>query len=118
MIKLVKIQLHEHVKQQDIGPNEYATYSYSADAKGKLGVYLMAASLLSFLDAAAAGFDYNVLGIRGDVTEWTDQEWETKQIPKDHHGDCTIPECDTYQGKTYPELNINSPELYIPIVLL
>ena len=88
-----------------IGPNEYATYSYSADAKGKLGVYLMAASLLSFLDAAAAGFDYNVLGIRGDVTEWTDQEWETKQIPKDHHGDCTIPECDTYQGKTYPELN-------------
>lgn len=93
------------VEKLPIGPNEYATYSYSGQASGKKGVYLMAASLLSFLDAAQAGFDYNVLGIRGDVTEWSDEEWKTKKIPKDHHGDCTMPECDKYEGKTYPELN-------------
>ena len=93
------------VTKLPIGPNEYATYSYSGDAKGKQGAYMMAASLLSFLDAAQAGFDYNVLGIRGDVTGWTDEEWKSKRIPKDWHGDCTMPECDTYQGKTYPELN-------------
>ena len=93
------------VTKLPIGPNEYATYSYSGNAKGKLGVYMMAASLLSFLDAAQAGFDYNVLAIRGDVTNWTDEEWKTKRIQKDHHGDCTMPECDKYEGKTYPELN-------------
>ena len=93
------------VEKLPIGPNEYATYSYGGNAKGKLGVYLMAASLVSYLDAADAGFDYNVFGIRGDVTEWTDEEWKTKKIPKDHHGDCPASLCDKWEGKTYPELN-------------
>ena len=94
------------VELLDIAPNPFAAYSYSDKAKGKIGVYLIAASLLSFLDAAAANFDYNVLGIRGDVTDWGKEDgFNTKGVPKDHHGDCTLPECDKYQGKTYPELN-------------
>lgn len=89
-----------------IDPNAYATYSYEDKAKGKKGVYLMAASLISYLDAGKAGFDFNVMGIRGDITPWgTKEGFESKGVPKDHHGDCTIPECDTWQGKTYPELN-------------
>ena len=91
-----------------IDPNAYATYSYSDNAKGKKGVYLMAASLISYLDAGKANFDFNVMGIRGDITPWGKKDgFESKGVPKDHHGDCTIPECDTWQGKTYPELNQN-----------
>ena len=93
------------VTKLGIGPNEYATYSYESGG-GKLGVYLMAASLISYLDAGNAKFDFNVMGIRGDITSWgTEEGFKTKGVPKDHHGDCTIPECDTWQNKTYVELN-------------
>lgn len=95
------------VTKLGIGPNEYATYSYQ-QGQGKLGVYLMAASLISYLDAGNAKFDFNVMGIRGDVTPWgTEEGFKTKGVPKDKHGDCTIPECDTWQNKTYVELNQN-----------
>ena len=94
------------VETLGIAPGPFAEYSYSSKAKGKSGVYLMAASLVSFLDAAQANFDYNVFGIRGDVSSWgTEEGFKTKGVPKDHHGDCIMPECDTYAGKTYPELN-------------
>lgn len=94
------------VNKLGIAPGPFADYSYSSEAKGKAGVYLMAASLVSFLDAAEANFDYNVFGIRGDVTSWgTEEGFKTKGVPKDHHGDCTLATCDKYQGKTYPELN-------------
>lgn len=94
------------VENLGIAPGPFADYSYSDKAKGKIGVYLMAASLVSFLDAGAANFDYNVFGIRGDVSDWGKEDgFNTKGVPKDHHGDCTMPECDKYQGKTYPELN-------------
>lgn len=94
------------VENLGIAPGPFADYSYSDKAKGKIGVYLMAASLVSFLDAGAANFDYNVFGIRGDVSDWGKENgFNTKGVPKDHHGDCTMPECDKYQGKTYPELN-------------
>ena len=90
-----------------IDPNAYASYSYGSQAKGKIGVYLMAGSLLSFLDGADNGFDYNIFGIRGDVSDTlgTTAGFQSNGVPKDHHGDCTMPECDKYQGKTYPELN-------------
>lgn len=97
------------VETLGIAPGPFADYSYGKngkDPKGKIGVYLMAASLVSFLDAAKASFDFNVFGIRGDVSEWGKEEgFKTKGVPKDHHGDCTLPECNTHQGKTYPELN-------------
>lgn len=89
-----------------IGPGEFANYSYTEQGKGKIGVYLMAASLVSYLDAGDANFDFNVMGIRGDVTSWgTEQGFKTKGVPKDHHGDCIHPQCDSMQGKTYVELN-------------
>lgn len=94
------------VETLGIAPGPFAEYSYSNKAQGKVGVYLMAASLVSFLDAAQANFDYNVFGIRGDVSSWgTEEGFKTKGVPKDHHGDCIMAECDTYAGKTYPELN-------------
>lgn len=94
------------VETLGIAPGPFAEYSYSSKAQGKTGVYLMAASLVSFLDAAQANFDYNVFGIRGDVSSWgTEEGFKTKGVPKDHHGDCIMAECDTYAGKTYPELN-------------
>ena len=94
------------VETLGIAPGPFAEYSYSSKAQGKVGVYLMAASLVSFLDAAQANFDYNVFGIRGDVSSWgTEEGFKAKGVPKDHHGDCIMAECDTYASKTYPELN-------------
>lgn len=94
------------VEKLPIGPNEFASYSYSDKAKGKQGVYLMAASLVSFLDASDANFDYNVFGIRGDVSSYgTKDGFQSKGVPKDHHGDCIHSRCDELAGKTYPELN-------------
>lgn len=94
------------VRRLGIAPGPFADYSFTSEAKGKAGVYLMAASLVSMIDASHANFDYNVFGIRGDVTSWgTEEGFKTKGVPKDHHGDCTYAECDTYQGKTYPQLN-------------
>ena len=105
-VKSVLEQGGYKVQNLNIDPNAFATYSYTGDAKGKIGVYLMAGSLISYLDAASGNFDYNILGIRGDVSSLgTKNGFQTKGVPKDHHGDCTIPECDQHQGKTYPQLN-------------
>ena len=51
-----------------IAPGPFGNYSYTEAAKGKIGVYLMAGSLVSFLDAANSNFDYTVVGIRGDAS--------------------------------------------------
>lgn len=88
-----------------IGPNDFANYSYGSDASGNAGVYLMAASLISYLDAADAGFAYNVLGIRGDVTGWSDAEWAQKPVPQDHDGNYSHRNYDKCAGMTYPQLN-------------
>lgn len=97
------------VETLGIAPGPFADYSYGKngkDPKGKVGVYLMAASLVSYLDGANASFDYNVFGIRGDVSEFGKEEgFKTKGVPKDHHGDCPASLCDKWAGKTYPELN-------------
>lgn len=91
----------------DIAPGPFANYSYSSDAKGKVGVYLMAGSLVSYLDAADANFDYNVFGIRGDISEslGTKEGFAKNKVPPDHDG-CAHPKCGEYGNKyTYPELN-------------
>ena len=110
-VKSILEQAGYQVEALPIGPNDFADYSYGnggKDPKGKIGVYLMAASLISYLDAADAKFDYNVLGIRGDVTGWTNEEWKSKEVPKDHDGNYSHPRYDECAGKTYPQLN----ELY------
>lgn len=99
-------QAGHNVNNLGIDPNSFANYSYGSEAKGKVGVYLMAASLISFLDASDAGFDYNILGIRGDVTEHgTEQGFKTLGVPQDHDGNYSHPRYDECAGKTYPELN-------------
>ena len=89
-----------------IAPGPFADYSYTERGKGKIGVYLMAGSLVSYLDAGNSNFDFSVVGIRGDVTSYgTEQGFKTQGVPKDKHGDCPSDLCDPWQGKTYAELN-------------
>lgn len=95
------------VEVLSIGPNPFSVYSYSSKAKGKIGVYLMAASLISFLDAAAANFDYNYFIIRSDASRTikTEAAFNSRGIPKDWDGNYSIAGYNKAAGKTYPELN-------------
>lgn len=94
------------VEKLGIDPNSFANYSYKSEAKGKVGVYLMAASLISFLDATDGNFDFNVFGIRGDVTSWgTEEGFKTKGVHKDPDGSYSHRYYDECNGMTYPQLN-------------
>lgn len=97
------------VEKLTIGPSPFANYSYGhngAQPKGKIGVYLMAGSLVSYVDAADAYFDYNVFGIRGDISEFGKENvFSREKVPPDHDG-CSHPKCSEYGNKkSYPELN-------------
>lgn len=95
-----------NVTKLGIGPNYFASYSYSKKAKGKIGVYLMAGSLFSVADlhGGNTNFKYAYFGIRGDVSNRfkTQNDFDTKIVNKD--SDCTSI-CDKYAGNTYPKLN-------------
>lgn len=97
------------VEKLPIGPNEFATYSYdSTKAKGKIGVYLIAVGLTSICDLydGNTSFDYTYFGIRGGLNGIdTQEEFQTKAVHVDRHGDCTTASCTTFNGKTYPEIN-------------
>lgn len=97
------------VEKLSIGPNFFAKYSYSSKAKGKIGIYLMAASLVSVVDLydGNTNFKYAYFGIRGDVSSLvkSEDDLNTKKIPKDHHGDCTTKRCNEWAGKTYAQIN-------------
>lgn len=97
------------VEKLAIGPNEFATYSYdSSKAKGKIGVYLIAVGLTSICDLydGNTSFDYAYFGIRGGLNGIdTQEEFQTKAVHVDRHGDCTTASCTTFNGKTYPEIN-------------
>ena len=97
------------VEKLPIGPNEFATYSYdSTKAKGKIGVYLIAVGLTSICDLydGNTSFDYAYFGIRGGLNGIdTQEEFQTKAVHVDRHGDCTAASCATFNGKTYPEIN-------------
>ena len=92
-----------------ISATPFGVYGYQNKAKGKIGVYLMAASLVSVTDVASSGwkFKHTYFGIRSDASRSikSQKNFETKGIPKDHHGDCTNSFCDKWQGKTYPQIN-------------
>lgn len=109
-VEQVLTQSGYQVEKLSIGPSPFANYSYGHDGKqpkGKIGIYLMAASLVSYLDAAEAGFDYNIFVIRGDASSLitSEEDINTKGIPKDHHGDCPASLCDPYAGWTFAKLN-------------
>ena len=96
------------VKTLAINPSDFANYGYTSKAKGKIGIYLMAASLVSVTDVMSSGwyYDKTFFGIRGDISKINSKKrFENTGIPKDHHGDCTNSYCDKWQGKTYPEIN-------------
>jgi len=97
------------VEKLDIGPNAFASYSYSGKAKGKIGIFLIAAGLTALCDLydGNTSFKYAYFGIRGDIGNGISSmnDFNTKGIHKDHHGDCISKSCNSFNGKTYPQIN-------------
>jgi hypothetical protein len=97
------------VEKTPIGPNAFASYSYSDQAKGKQGVFLIAAGLTAIVDAwyGNISFDYCVFGIRQHLNGIDSQaDMSTKPISADRHGDCLpVEECNKLVGHTYDEIN-------------
>lgn len=89
-----------------VDSNAFASASYSKKNKGKIGVYLMAASVFSVADFAfgSTQMKYAYFGIRGDASPSikTENDFKTKKIRPDN--DCTSI-CNKLAGKTYPEMN-------------
>ena len=97
------------VEKLTIGPNYFASYSYSSQAKGKIGIFLIAAGLTALCDLydGNTNFKYAYFGIRGDIGNGiaSMNDFKSKGIHKDHHGDCISKSCNTFNGKTFPEIN-------------
>ena len=106
--KMLEEQGHS-VEKLSIGPNHFASYSYSGSASGKIGVFLIAAGLTALCDLydGNTNFKFAYFGIRGDIGNGIGsmQDFKTKGIHKDHHGDCISKSCDPFDGKTFPEIN-------------
>ena len=79
------------VTKLPVGSNDFASASYSKSNKGKIGVYLMAASVFSVADFAygSTQMKYAYFGIRGDASPSikTQHDFDTKKINPDN--DCT-----------------------------
>lgn len=98
------------VEKLGIGPNQFASYSYSSKAKGKIGVFLIASGITAIADLydGNTNFKYAYFGIRGDLKQprlSTMDEFNKSPIHKDKHGDCISKSCDSLNGKTYPQMN-------------
>ena len=98
------------VEKLTIGPNYFASYSYSNNAKGKIGVFLIASGITAIADLydGNTNFKYAYFGIRGDLKQprlSTMAEFKSSPIHKDKHGDCVSRSCDSLNGKTYPQMN-------------
>lgn len=100
------------VEKLEVGPNPYANYTYGKNGKnpkGKVGVYLMAGSLVSVTDAyeSSPGFDYNYFVIRGDESRRfkSQNDFNTKGVNKDPDGSYSGKYYDAWAGKTYVEIN-------------
>ena len=97
------------VEQLQIGPTPFGVYGYQGKAKGKIGVYIMAASLVSVTDLAPGSgwnFDKTIFIIRSDVSRInTEAKFNSYGINRDPDGDCNNQWCHKWQGKTYPQIN-------------
>lgn len=99
------------VEKLGIAPGPFADYSYSSNAQGKYGVYLMADSIVSIADYSGAtgganssgnSFKMGVFGIRTDVIpKLAGDGWNKYPISPD--SDCTDV-CNKIAHKTYPEI--------------
>ena len=95
------------VEKLAIEPNAFASYSYdSSKAKGKIGIYLIAAGTYSIGDATYGNtsFDYNYFGIRPECSpNWEAEDFDTKPIGSD--ADTRGGVTDKIAGKTFKEIN-------------
>ena len=95
------------VEKLEIEPNAFASYSYdSSKAKGKIGIYLIAAGTYSIGDATYGNtsFDYNYFGIRPECSpNWEVEDFDTKPIGSD--ADTRGGVTDKIAGKTFKEIN-------------
>lgn len=91
------------VEKLSIGPNYFASYDYSSDAKGKIGIYLIASGIFSIADAyyGSGQFDNYIFGIRGD---FGDKGATCFDCPIRADADCTSI-CDELDGKTFNQMN-------------
>ena len=91
------------VEKLSIGPNYFASYDYSSNARGKIGIYLIASGIFSIADAAygSGQFDNYVFGIRGD---FGDKGATCFDCPIRADADCTSI-CDELDGKTFNQMN-------------
>ena len=99
------------VEMLGIAPGPFAEYSYSSNAQGKYGVYLMADSIVSIADYSKAtgganssgtSFKMGVFGIRTDVIpKLAGDGWSKYPLSPD--ADCTSV-CNKIAHKTYPEI--------------
>lgn len=95
-----------------VGPNSFASYSYNQNGKqanGKIGVFILAVGLTSICDLydGNTNFDYAYFAVRGGLGQGMDtqEEFQSKGVHKDKHGDCISKSCNILDGKTYPEIN-------------
>lgn len=87
-----------NVETLSIGPGPFANYDWHGPSSGKIGVYLMAPSIVSIADAMChQGFDRVVFGLRGDLGLRGTREFTTAPWYPDN--DCTSV-CNKYSGKT------------------
>ena len=95
------------VEKLAIEPNAFASYSYdSSKAKGKIGIYLIAAGTYSIGDATYGNtsFDYNYFGIRPECSpNWEVEDFDKKPIGSD--ADTRGGVTDKIAGKTFKEIN-------------
>lgn len=95
------------VEKLAIEPNAFASYSYdSSKAKGKIGIYLIAAGTFSIGDATYGNtsFDYNYFGIRPECSpNWEVEDFDTKPIGSD--ADTRGGVTDKIAGKSFKEIN-------------
>lgn len=93
-----------NVKKLEIGPSPFSQVAYTDEAKGKVGVYLMADSLFSFADGAHDLYQKDVFVIRGGVGGGinSQEDFEKKTLSPDP--DCNS-SCDEWAGLTYPQMN-------------
>ena len=92
------------VENLGIGPGAFSRYDWSGKSKGKIGIFIIAASTVAVADAMAhQGFDYCIFGIRGDIpgtraiTGWDNVRWG-------RDSDCTSV-CNKWAGHTSQEIS-------------
>ena len=92
-----------NVEKLPIGPNYFASYDYTPNSSGKIGIYLIASGIFSIADAnyGSGQFDNYIFGIRGD---FGDKGATCFDCPIKADADCTSI-CDELDGKTFNQIN-------------